>query len=273
MAAVIGRGITNGLNGITFSGNNHGIGEVYDESHSRKCLQSKFAPYLTVAITLNSIAVLAGVLSQFDFHYNQRSTRFDEVDSWYVANAIFGIIHILAAIYIVYKIEQPIQVKNGGGRGTRGIDVYGNNNNPPPTFDYNYFDGEAPPPPQNPDYAQGHDVAVVRMDKSRRAPQPPPAPSAPFPYSPPRVPPKMVTQPLTSARMKRVLCEDKFVALYIIIFALYLAWHYFMDFNHMNYRYHRGMQFVMHCADTFIMAGPASLLFSVVWVLATNGNS
>lgn len=261
MAAVLGRGIKGALTGS----HNDGIGEIYDEdNHRRKCLKSTFAGYYIVTITLNGVAVVAGIFSQLDFHYSNHSARYNNVDSWYLANAMFGVLHILAAIYIVYKIEQPINY-NKNYNGTRAVVYHGNNH---PGFDYNHFDGEAPPPPpQNPNFVQANEVTVVRMDKNQRAP------TASFPHAPPRLPPKMLTEPLTKARMKRVLCEDKIVAVYILVFVIYLAWHYFMDFQHMSYRYHRGMMFVMHCADVFIMAGPASLLFSCVYTIATRTNA
>lgn len=45
---------------------------------------------------------------------------------------------------------------------------------------------------------------------------------------------------------------------------MYMAWHYFMDFSHVNYYAYPAVQLVMRCADVFIMAGPASLLSSVL---------
>lgn len=268
MAAVLGRGLTKGLGGITGANHLHGLGEVYDEeNHRKRCLNSKFAAYYVVTITLNGVAVLSGMLSQCDFHYSRHSAALNQVDSWYLANALFGIIHILAAIYIVYKIEQPIKAAHTtttkGSRGLVPAGYHANNHHNIPSFDYNQFDGEAPPPPQNPNYIQAHEVMVVPMDKSRNAAAPR------FPHAPPRMPPMIVTEPCTTARMKRVLCEDKIVAVYILIFFLYLSWHYFMDFQHLNYSYYRGMLFVMRCADIFIMAGPASLVFCCVYTIAT----
>ena len=64
MAAVIGRGIEKGLNGI--GGNKIGV----DEKSSRGPLNSTFTPYYIVVVSLNSVAILAGIFSQFYFHYN-----------------------------------------------------------------------------------------------------------------------------------------------------------------------------------------------------------
>lgn len=248
MAAVIGRGIRNGLNGI--GENDTRLGELYDasaHSQSKGCLNSTFAPYYIVVISMNSVAILAGMFSQFDFHYNHSSHHFDRIDTWYLTNAIFAVLHILAAVYIVYKIEQP-------------------NNPEDPTFGYNQLHGptDKPPPPQNPNYIQAHEVVVVPMDGVNQ--------SGSFPHAPPRIPPQVITEPSTWARIKHVLSEDQFVAIYILIFALYAAWHYFMDFSHINYYYSPGIHLVMQCADIFVMAGPASLFFSIVYTIARKPN-
>ena len=288
MANVIGRGIKKGLQGI--GGNSTGLGEVYDENE-RGCLQSTFAPYYIVTIALNSVAVLAGCMSQFDFHYNQRNTRFDRLDTWYTANAVFGVMHILAAIYIVYKIEKP----NSSTSATNSRAIVDVENRK--AFDYSQLQGAANhsrPPPQNPNYIQPHEVAIVPTHRSPRA-------AAAFPHAPPRLPPKTITEPATWPRIKygkniivrvkkkgyllvfsklhslfqchlteSVLTEDKIVAIYILVFAVYLSWHYFMDFSYISYhyRYNHGIQFVMKCADIFIWAGPASLLFSIGMTMA-----
>uniref|UniRef100_A0A7S3L7Q2 Uncharacterized protein n=1 Tax=Amphora coffeiformis TaxID=265554 RepID=A0A7S3L7Q2_9STRA len=254
MAAVIGRGIKKGLNGI--GGKNIQLGEVYDENvQFRGPLNSTFAPYYIVVVSMNSVAILAGIFSQFDFHYNQRYTRFDRMDTWYLTNAVFAILHILAAVYIVHKIEQP---NNPNVRSTGDAEN--------PAFDYNQLHGtvNTPPPPMNPNYIQAHEVVVVPMDRIKN--------TTSFPHAPPRVPAKVITEPLTWARIKYVLSEDEFVAIYILIFAMYMAWHYFMDFSHINYYAYPAIQLVMRCADIFVVAGPASLLFSIVYTLVTKAN-
>lgn len=258
MAAVLGRGLKNGINKL--GGNDDQLGEVYTKK--KGCLQSKFAPYYIVTISLNSVAILAGIFSQVDFHHNQRNTHFDRMDTWYFTNGVFGVLHILACIYIVRAIEKP----NKGYVNNRGLP---DAETPASAFNYNQLQGATPPPPQNPNYIQAHEVVVMPMDRSKRAPTSPRAP----PPRGVRYPVKEVTEPLTWHRIKYVLSEDKFVALYILVFVLYLAWHYFMDFSHINYQYYAGMQFVMRCADIFIMAGPASLLFCIGYTMATrDGN-
>jgi hypothetical protein len=244
MAAVLGRSIQ-GLGGL---GANRGIGEVYVEGERRGCMQSTFAAYYITTFTLNTVAIVAGILSQFDFHYSQHNNHFNRVDSWYMANGVFGVLHILAAIYIVYRIEKPLSSTKASAT-QQG-------------FDYR-LDNEAPPPPHSPKHIQAHEVVVVPMDRVQRAS---------FPYSPPRLPPKVVTEPLSWPRIKHIMMEDKVVAFYILVFFIYLAWHYFMDFYHINYWYYRGMQFVMKCADTFIVAGPASFIFSAIYTLATKSD-
>ena len=163
--------------------------------------------------------------------------------------------HILAAIYMVYKIEQP---NHSNVRSTGDIEN--------PVFDYNQLHETiiTPPPPANPKYIQAHEVVVVPMVRVQK--------TAYFPHTPPRVPPKVVTEPLTWARIKYILSEDQFVAIYILIFAMYMAWHYCMDFSHIDFCAYPAIQLVMRCADIFVMAGPASLLFSIVYTLVTKPN-
>ena len=266
MAAVIGRGIKKGLHGMG-GGNSTGLGEIpiEDAPGHKACLKSTFVPYYTVVFSLNGVIILIGLLSQFDFHNQQRNTHWVPTDTWYIANAVFGVLHILAAIYIVYKFEEPNNNHASSSsfhKTSRDVEAFG----------YHNMQGAAPsmmtmdmpPPPQNPNYIQAHEVVVVPMDKSAAAP------SATFPHAPPRFPPVVVTEPLTWPRIKYVLTEDKFVAIYILVFCLYLAWHYFMDFSHFSYyQYYHGMYFVMKCADIFIVAGPASLLFSIGYTLTT----
>ena len=253
MANVLGRGIQNGINSIN-GGHNAHLGEVYDGS-KKGPLQSKFAPYYIVTVTLNAVAIMAGMFSQYDFHHSQRNAHFDRMDTWYFTNGVFGVLHILACIYIVRAIEKPNKINVS--RGFHDAEA-------PAAFNYNQMQGAVPPPPQNPHYIQPHEVVVVPMDKSARAP-----PTSSRGPPPNENYPQIVTDPCTWPRIKYVLQEDKYVAIYILVFVLYLAWHYFMDFSHMNYRYNPGMQFVMKSADIFIMAGPASLLFGIAHTIAS----
>lgn len=232
MAAVIGRGIQN--------------------LDSQGCSNSTFAPYYMVTFSLNGVAILAGVISQFDFHRRQQQySHFDRLDAWYFTNGVFGVLHILACLYIVYAIERPCPVSN------EKLDDS--------AFDYNNYRGDAmdvPPPPRNPKHIQAHEVVVVPMDSSKA--------SASIPLASPGCRSETVTVPSTWPRISHVLREDKFVAIYILFFAVYLAWHFFMDVSRINrYYYQPGLHFVMRCADIFIMAGPASLLFSIAYTLAT----
>jgi hypothetical protein len=110
-------------------------------------MQSTFAAYYITTFTLNTVAIVAGILSQFDFHYSQHNNHFNRVDSWYMANGVFGVLHILAAIYIVYRIEKPLSSTKASG------------------FDYR-LDNEAPPPPHSPKHIQAHEVVVVHTHGS-----------------------------------------------------------------------------------------------------------
>ena len=103
MTSVIGRGFDRAVGG---------------RLSDRSCYQSPFVVYYTVTFTLNGVAIIGGILSQFDLHRNNYGgywNRFDRCDGWLVANACFGCIHILAALYLVKKIRQPeLNVATGG---------------------------------------------------------------------------------------------------------------------------------------------------------------
>mmetsp|Transcript_4665 Transcript_4665/g.10508 ORF Transcript_4665/g.10508 Transcript_4665/m.10508 type:complete len:107 (-) Transcript_4665:86-406(-) len=77
------------------------------------------------------------------------------------------------------------------------------------------------------------------------------------------VPAHPPTQPESWARVKHVLMESKVFAVYILVFAVYVIWHKLYDAR----TWHTNMLFVMRCADIFIVAGPCSLLFSIVLML------
>jgi hypothetical protein len=79
---------------------------------------------------LNTVAIVAGILSQFDFHYSQHNNHFNRVDSWYMANGVFGVLHILAAIYIVYRIEKPLSSTKASAT-QQGFDYRLDNEAPP----------------------------------------------------------------------------------------------------------------------------------------------
>lgn len=103
MTSVIGRGFDRAVGG---------------RLSDRSCYQSPFVVYYTVTFTLNGVAIIGGILSQFDLHRNNYGgywNRFDRCDGWLFANACFGCIHILAALYLVKKIRQPeLNVATGG---------------------------------------------------------------------------------------------------------------------------------------------------------------
>jgi hypothetical protein len=246
MAAVLGRSIQHGLK--TVGGDRTKVGEVYMGDNSRGCLKSTFAPYYVVTIALNSLAIFAGIVSQLDFHRNQHNySRFQSTDAYFLANGAFAGIHIMACLYIVHAIERPAQKKT-----TLSLD----GKNESTGFDYSNLDGtvDVPPPPRNPNYIQAHEVVVVPMDRSRTLPfssevEPEPA------------------EPLTWSRIVYVLKEDKAVAIYIVVFAIYAIFHYYMDYSHVSYLYYPGLHFTMKIADIFILAGPASLAFSIGYTL------
>ena len=212
MAAVLARGITKGLRG--------GEDSEYLDDSRRGCLSSPFALYYIVAIATNSAAILAAIVSQWDFHYNG-GYGYDRLDAWYFCNGLFGAVHIVAALYIVGKIEAPVV-----GHETNG---------------YVYQADDEAPPPVSPQYAQ-HVVPMDRHQKDGILKTNPTLQS---------------TKPGSWARVKYVMLEDKVVALYIVVFFIYAVWHFFFDWHTRS----RGMRLVMRCADIFIMAGPISFFF------------
>ena len=113
MAAVIGRGIER------LAGGGAGLSsdEVYDPNsrNNRVGLQSPFALYFTVTIATNTVAILGGIASEFDLHRNSYY-YFDRCDAWLFANAVFGVLHIGAAAYVVHKIRatHPASTGNDG---------------------------------------------------------------------------------------------------------------------------------------------------------------
>jgi hypothetical protein len=69
---------------------------------------------------------------------------------------------------------------------------------------------------------------------------------------------------------KNLLMEDKIFALYIVAFFFYVAWHFFATSEY-QFSYNPGVRFVEKTSDCYIVAGPASFLFSCV-VLFMNRN-
>jgi len=204
MAAVLARGLQLGLGELEGDDDNLYVSR-------RSCLSSPFFAYFLVTFSLNSVAVMAGIVSQWRFH-QYRGAGFNYIDGWYFCNGIFGVMHILAAIYIVRRLEEPATV---------------------PDYHLGNINGVVAVP-------QTSGVPMISRDGLLKS-----------------------TEPLSWPRMKHFLCEDKFLAGYIIAFLVYVAWHSFADYH----TYYRGMMFVMKCADIFIAAGPFSFLFCVGAIL------
>ena len=110
MAAVIGRGIER-----LAGGNSPSSDEVYDPGNrnSTSGLQSPFALFFVVTISMNAVAILGGIFSELDLHRNSYY-YFDRCDAWLFANSIYGVIHIGAAVYVVRKIREPVRERNSG---------------------------------------------------------------------------------------------------------------------------------------------------------------
>ncbi len=109
MAAVIGRGFER------MAGNSSPSDEVYDPDRSnRGVFQSPFVLYYTVTISMNAVAIIGGISSEFYLHRNNYF-YFNYCDAWVFANALFGVVHIGAAFYIVRKIREPVPQPNSDG--------------------------------------------------------------------------------------------------------------------------------------------------------------
>mmetsp|Transcript_4096 Transcript_4096/g.9768 ORF Transcript_4096/g.9768 Transcript_4096/m.9768 type:complete len:224 (-) Transcript_4096:3-674(-) len=117
MAAVIGRGIEKLSGGSTPSD------EVYDPNrNNRRGFNSPFAFYYTVTISMNTVAILGGIASEFSLHRNNYY-YFNWCDAWLFTNACFGVAHIGAAAYIVHKIREP--ERQGPPMRSEGVFVTG----------------------------------------------------------------------------------------------------------------------------------------------------
>jgi hypothetical protein len=152
------------------------------------------------------------------------------------ANAIFGILHIGAAIYVVHKIREPVR----GHPSASGNDgVY--------TTGYRLHDPR--------DQKSKHDVGAAAAANATPV------------YNPSVVPASVTGNPDSFRRIRHVLCESKVFAAYISVYLAYLCWHFFLNMRACNL----GMAFAMRCADIFIWASPCSFVFSVGTLMHQQG--
>lgn len=108
MAAVIGRLFERR------AGNRSPSDEVDPDRSNRGVFQSPFALYYTVTISMNTVAILGGIVSEIYQHRNNYN-YFNWCDAWVITNALFGVVHIAAAFYIVQKIREPVPQPNSDG--------------------------------------------------------------------------------------------------------------------------------------------------------------
>lgn len=103
MAAVIGRGVERIVNQNSGAhGNIHSHIDYYND----RGLQSPFSLFFIVTLATNGVAILGGIVSEFDLHYTNHY-GLNRCDSWLFVNACFGVLHIGIAMYIVAKIREP----------------------------------------------------------------------------------------------------------------------------------------------------------------------
>eukprot|EP00536_Pseudo-nitzschia_multiseries_P016447 jgi/Psemu1/69872/estExt_Genemark1.C_11180004 len=230
MAAVIGRGIERIINNGAVASD-----EVYDPSNpsNQRGLQSPFVLYFTITFFTNGIAVVGGIASQFDLHRRCGYYRFDWCDAWFFANACFGILHIGAALYLVRKIRAPEFHANPAMTMT-STTAYAEDGK---GGEYKLH---------NPRELQRSGVAVATAAPARGTSSGPPD---------------------SLRRIRYILCESRLFAVYLIVFAIYLCWHFFLDVHPCNL----GMAFAMRCADIFIWAAPCSFVFSVGTLMQRQG--
>jgi hypothetical protein len=228
MAAVIGRGVQQG-----FGNSDH------------RCLRSPFVGYYLVVFSLNSVAIVGGIVSQFDLHRGQSYWRnYSRCDSWLFTNALFAVLHILAAIYIVRKIEEPED----------GIEVS--------PLDYQL---QQQSQAQSPNAVRGAKLGPWKGNKVHveQLPQwksPTPVIS---PYAQ-----KSIGSPCSWVRVKHVLMENVIVAIYFAVYLVYLIWHFFVSMQPCN----NGMRFAQRTAGIFVLASPCAFFFSVATVLMERRN-
>ena len=214
--------------------------EQYDPSNSNNsCLQSPFILYYTVTFSMNGIAIIGGIFSQFDLHRNNYY-GFDRCDAWSYANACFGVIHIGAAIYLVKKIREP-------EKEPAATTTYGDDGNGVFVTGYRLHDprdNKMSPVGTN----TNHDgIATIATTTAATA--------------------TIAGPPDSPKRIRHVLCENKVFALYIFVFVAYMCWHFFLEMNACNL----GMAFAMRCADIFLWAAPCSFAFSVGTMMHQQG--
>ncbi len=193
MAAVIGRGIER-LSG----GNTSSSDEVYDPNNQNnyRGLQSPFAFYFTVTISLNAVAIMGGVASEFDLHWGSYY-YFNWCDAWLFTNAVFGVVHIGAASYVVHQIRKPIQrIPYENASSSDGVFVTG----------YRLHD---PREKKNSDDIEAQPAAIVAGNPDAGPPD-------------------------SLKRIRYVLCESKVFAGYIFVYLIYWCWHAFLDVRACN---------------------------------------
>ena len=228
MAAVIGRGVQRGVGGS-----------------DHQCMRSPFVAYYIVVFSLNAVAVIGGAVSQLDLHRGQSRwyNNYNRCDAWLVTNGIFGVLHILGALYIVRKIEEPEDA----------IEVHH------PT-DYHLQQQQQ----QQQQQAKGGGKPGFWQGSKKVHVQPVQLPQ--FQADKPVISEyaqKSVGAPLSWVRVKHVLMENVLVAIYFLIYLAYLIWHMFIEMNPCN----DGMRFTQRAADIFIVASPCAFVFSVVTML------
>ncbi|KAL7576656.1 hypothetical protein ACA910_005588 [Epithemia clementina (nom. ined.)] len=297
MAAVLGRTLQKGMACDCGGTGQQDDEEIYWDTPRRGLLHSSFAMFYIVVIVLNSVAILAGILSQIDFHSNNNNNKnnnpFHYMDGWYMCNAIFGVLHILSAFYLVRKIEEPTYFPNSQLQQRQqqeqqqrhfvaaemiGAADYQPAPRDPPynpaIYSFNYSKNNRQPTVHT--YAQATMIATPATNTTHAPattttatgigglPYHPSATTTAVHHHPViNYEPRVSTEPETWARVRQVLCQSPVFAVYILVFGVYVIWHKFFDVR----TYNQAMLFVMKSADIFIIAGPSAFALCVVMSL------
>ena len=242
-----------------------------------RLLVSPFLAYYVVAFVLNGISIIVSLISHaHQGHARYYSRSYKWANSYYFTNAIFAILHMCAAVYIVYALQNPPPLYD---EETARYIIHPDELQEPASARV----GAAPPTDKSGDdplrLAEGklkeaHDLkkqssrtwwskkkkgqsgAIKQsstLDSEQRTR------SASFSEEAPA--------PKTGgwSIVKQMVLKDRIVHLYILVFILYILWHIFACAGNVYHSRDSGIRFVSTCVSVFIFAGPVSFFGSVMF--------